>query len=127
MTTPRIAAVTDFHLDVEGIGTFTFGKRSFRDEFKIQASYARLIQGTVPTDWLAAVSGWVSVIEVLCVTAPDGWSLWDLDPLDDDSYEKLSRVHAALAEKERSFRRNRGSKNAGNGAGAVEDGGVLVP
>lgn len=127
MTTSRTAAATDFHVDVEGIGTFVFGKRTLRDEVNIQASYSRLIQGTVPSQWLALVSGWISVLETLTVEGPAGWDLWSLDPLDDDSYEKLGKVHAALTEKERSFRRQRSGANAGNGAGTVENGGVLVP
>lgn len=102
---PRIAQPTDFNVPVEGVGTFTFGKRTMRDEISIQVEFARIIDGVEPTSWLAAVGGWMSALKVLTVRAPDGWDIETLDPLDDETYAKLARVYEALADKERSFRR----------------------
>ena len=101
----RIPAETDYTVDVDGVGTFTFGRRKMADEVKIQVEYARLIDGVKPTEWLAIVAGWLSVLKTLTVRAPEGWDLDDLDPTDDATYAKLSRVHSALTEKESSFRR----------------------
>lgn len=100
----REGSAADFQVDVDGIGTFIFGKRSMRDEIKIQVEYARLIEGVEPTEWLALVAGWISVLKVLTVMAPPGWDIDELDPLDDASYAKLGKVHKALTDKERSFR-----------------------
>ena len=111
---------TDFDVTVEGIGTFTFGRRKMADEIAIQVEYARIIDGVQPTEWLALVAGWVSSLKVMTVRAPAGWDINELDPLDDESYAKLAKVHAALAEKERSFRKG----DAPNGEGAGQGGGA---
>lgn len=113
---PRVAQETDFTVKVEGVGAFTFGKRTMRDEIAIQVEFARMIDGVEPTSWLQAVCGWLSTLRVLTVRAPDGWDLDDLDPLDDESYGKLSRVFDALSEQERSFRR--GKKPASEAIGS---------
>ena len=113
---PRIAKETDFTVQVDGVGTFTFGRRTMRDEIAIQVEYARIIDGVEPTAWLQAVGGWLSVLRTLTVRAPDGWDLDNMDPLDDQTYANLSKVYETLSERERSFRR--GSKQAGEGNGA---------
>lgn len=101
----REAKESDFVVQVEGIGSFTFGKRTMRDEIAIQVEYARIIDGVEPTTWLSVVGGWISALRVLTVRAPAGWDIDELDPLDNDTYAKMKRVHEALTEKERSFRR----------------------
>lgn len=101
---PRQAKETDFIVPVEGIGAFTFGKRSMRDEIAIQVEFARLIDGVEPTTWLRIVCEWISALKVLTVREPEGWDIEVLDPLDDETYAKLKRVYEALRDKERSFR-----------------------
>lgn len=106
---------SDFSVDVEGVGSFVFARRTMRDEIQIQREFARIIDGVEPTVWLAQVGGWLSSLRVLLVEAPSGWlrdvdgkpteDLMDIDPLDDDTYSKLMKVHTALSDKERSFRR----------------------
>lgn len=96
---------SDFVIDVEGVGQFVFARRTMRDEIAIQVEYARILDGVTPTAWLNAVGGWLSALRVLTVKAPDGWDLDALDPFEDETYSRLGRVHAALVEKERSFRR----------------------
>lgn len=100
----REGNTTDFVVDVENVGSFTFGKRNMRDEIKIQVEYARMIEGVTPTAWLAAVAGWIATLKVMTVRAPDGWVLDDLDPMDDTTYAKLQLVNEKLEAKERSFR-----------------------
>lgn len=94
----------DFEVTVEGVGRFVFGYRVMRDEFKIQAEYSRVLDGSPPTDWLHVLAGWVSTLKVLTVEAPEGWDIDQMDPLDDDEYAKISKVFEALRVKEVSFR-----------------------
>lgn len=103
----RPHAKSDFSVPVEGVGVFTFGKRSMKDEIAIQVEFARMIGGVEPTDWLNAVCGWIAALKVLTVTAPDDWDIDDMDPLDKETYAKLSRVYEELTNKERSFRLGR--------------------
>lgn len=123
----RKGHTTDFDVPVEGIGTFTFGRRKLADEIAIQVEYARIIDGVQPTEWLALVAGWISALKVLTVRAPADWDVEEMDPLDDDTYAKLMKVHAALVDKERSFRSGAkaGGQGAGQGTGQVDR--VLVP
>lgn len=100
----RQGNATDFTIDVDGVGTFIFGRRTMRDEIKIQVEYARLIEGVEPTEWLALVAGWIATLKVLTVMGPDGWDIDGMDPLDDETYARLGKAHQALVDKERSFR-----------------------
>lgn len=100
---------TDFILNVEGIGSFTFAKRTMADEIKIQVEYARIIEGVEPTEWLSRVGGWISTLKVLTVRAPEGWDIDDMDPLDENVYENMALVYVALRAKEDSFRRKHGA------------------
>lgn len=122
----RKPAPTDFTVPVEGIGTFTFAKRRMADEIAIQVEYARIIDGVEPTEWLAAVAGWLSTLKVLTVRAPEGWDIDEMDPLDDDTYSQLMRVHGALRDKEISFRGRSPAGGQGSGQGAGGDDRVLV-
>jgi len=122
---------TDFTVDVEGIGTFTFARRRMADEFKIQTEYARILDGVKPTDWLDLVAGWKSVLSVLTVKAPEGWgrdifgepteNIDDMDPMDKDVYARIGRVFKALTDKERSFRSGpaKAGPSDGEGSGGV--------
>ena len=122
----RTPQETDFVVKVEGVGAFTFGKRTMRDEIAIQVEYARIIDGVEPTAWLQAVGGWMSTLRVLTVRAPAGFDLDELDPLDDASYSLMGKVYDALSEQERSFRRPKSGRGKGSGAAPGDDGGVLV-
>ena len=123
----RTAQDTDFVVKVEGVGSFTFGKRTMRDEIAIQVEFARIIDGVEPTAWLQTVGGWLSTLRVLTVRAPAGFAADDLDPLDDDTYATLGKVYDALAEQERSFRRQKNGGSKGNSPSSGDYGGVLVP
>lgn len=123
----RQPSETDFYVKVDGVGGFTFARRKMALEIEIQVEYAKMLDGAPATEWLALVAGWISALKVLTVRAPEGWDLDELDPLDDDTYAKLAKVHAALTEKERSFRRKPAGVVQGEREGAGQDGGVLVP
>lgn len=113
----RMPKETDFVVKVEGAGTFTFARRTMRDEIEVQREYARIVDGVTPTAWLEAVGGWMSVLSVLTVRAPGDWDIEAMDPTDDETYVKLSKVYEALREKERSFRRQPAQSGEGAGAG----------
>lgn len=113
----RTPKETDFVVPVEGIGTFTFARRTMRDEIDIQREYARIVDGVTPTAWLEAVGGWMSVLTALTVRAPTGWDIESMDPTDDETYSKLSRVYESLRDKERSFRRKPTEQSEVSGAG----------
>ena len=117
-----------YPVEVDGVGVFHVAKRTMRHEFRIQAEYSRLTEGVdTPTPNLEIMAAIFSVLKVLIVKAPDGWNLDAIDPLDQDEYAKLIRVHSAVRAKEDSFRRKPGQAGAGTGAadGAVP--GVQVP
>ena len=123
----RIPSNTDFQVTVEGIGTFTFGRRRMRDELAIAAEFSRLTEGVeTPTLYLQGVAGWISTLKVLTVEAPEGWDIDAMDPLEEDTYANLVRVHSALRDKEGSFRS--GAKQTGKAErqGDSQDPGVLV-
>lgn len=106
---------TDFQITVDDVGMFTFGRRTFADEFAIQRKFADLTGGGPTTEWLRLVGGWVSTLAVLTVKAPEGWDIDAMDPLDPDVYAQLNRVHDALLDREYSFRgRTREGSEAGS-------------
>lgn len=116
-----------FPVHVEGVGTFSFIKRTMREELRIQAEYSRLTEGCeTPTPYLNLVATWLSTLKVLTKEAPSGWDLEAIDPLDQDSYQKLMAVHGALRQKEDSFRPRPAAVGAQGGAPAVPDHGVSL-
>lgn len=101
---------TDFTADVEGVGTFTFGKRSLRDVFSISAEYRRLTEMTTAEtpedDFLDAFAQAVSQLKCLIVSGPKGWSpseIDDMNPFDDATYDNIKLVWGALRKKEATF------------------------
>jgi hypothetical protein len=124
----RPAEATDFFVEVPSVGTFSFAKRMLRDELRISAEYSRVTEGVeTPTAWLQLVGGWYAALKVLTVTAPLGWDIDNLDPLDQESYTKLRTVHAALREKEQSFRTGASQAVQAPRPGDGDVAGVLVP
>lgn len=123
----RQPAATDFHVEVPNVGTFSFAKRTLRDEMRIAAEYSRLTEGVeTPSTWLAIVAGWISTLKVLTVSAPDGWNIDAMDPLDKETYDRLREVHVALRAKEDSFRAGTGKAGQARRPGSGEVEGVLV-
>jgi len=104
MRTPK---ETDFNVEVEGFGTFVFGRRTRDDHFKIRSRYNVLTEGLYDdqgncTD-LAAL-GYV-VLQTLLVSGPEAFNFETLDPLMDDEFDKkILKVFSALSAKEQSFR-----------------------
>ncbi|SAK98667.1 hypothetical protein AWB80_07567 [Caballeronia pedi] len=116
-----------FDEHVEGVGTFTFARRNMRRELAIATEFSRLTEGVAtPSPFLETVAGMISTLKVLTLLAPAGWDLDELDPLDDESYAKLMKVHAALRAKEGSFRRKNGVASEAQRSGDGNDAALLV-
>lgn len=116
----RTPADTDFHQEVEGVGHFVFARRTMRDEMRIAAEFSRLTEGVeTPTNFLATVAGWIATLKVLTVSAPDGWDLDEMNPLDDDVFARIGGVNKALRTREGQFRAPKGTagQNGGQAAG----------
>jgi hypothetical protein len=123
----REEQATDYVVPVKGVGDFRFGRRTMRDQMKIQAEYSRLTEGIeTPTEFFAVIAGAMATLKVLTVTAPDGWDIDEMDPLEEDTYNNLVAVHAALRQKEESFRTKPAKGIEATRAGTGEVSGVLV-
>lgn len=128
MKPSRQPAATDFFVSVEGVGRFSFAQRRMDDELKIAVEYSLITQGIdTPSAWLSIMAGALSQLRVLTVTAPEGWDLDEMDPLNEDTYAKIVKVHRALREKETSFREKPATAGQDSGPGDSEGVGVLVP
>lgn len=103
----RDASDTDFAVDVAGVGTFTFARRTYGDRLKIRAEYLRLVGDLGDQDQaLSTQAAVMATHRVLCVAAPDGWQ--DLSAIDlvaqPDAEDKIFALYIALKDKEDSFR-----------------------
>jgi len=114
---------------VEGIGAFTWRiPRTMRDEIRIAAEVSRMIEGVeTPSRWLSSVSEMQAALKVLTVEAPAGWNLDDMDPLDPETYWKLSEVFGAMRATEDGFRRERRERGQTRGQGDGGDSAAVVP
>lgn len=111
----------DFHVEVEGMGRFVFARRQLNDHFAIAAEYSRLTEGVShPTEWLHMFATAVSLIRVLTTSFPAGFDLDELDPLDDETYEKILKVYLAYREKEDSFRQGKNKTGQAGSQGSGE-------
>lgn len=122
----RQAKVNDYYIDVPDIGRFRCARRTMRDEVDVQREYASMAGGVEPTAWLITIAEYLSTLRVLLVDAPEGWDMENMDPLDDETYEQLGRVFAALREREESFRRKSKPASEANSPAAGEHGGSVV-
>lgn len=113
----RTAGNNDFQVDVDGIGRFTFGRKTMRDIYAIRGEYAAVTANNFTDDGaFADIGAWAFItLGRQMVAAPAGFSL-DIDPvLDDGAEEKIVKVFFALREKEQSFRPQPQSAVAGTG------------
>lgn len=117
---------SDYFETVEGIGRFRFARRKLADELQIQRLFAEYAGGVEPTAWLTTLAEYLSTLKVLTVEAPEGWDMDDMDPLDNDTYTKISRVFVALREREERFRAGPAANGQGAGAKDAEQRGPLV-
>lgn len=101
---PRKPSLTDYPIEVEGVGTFIIARRKMKDEIEIQRGIARILDGVDATNWLNNIGSWMSTIEVLTVKYPEGFDLEELDPTDEQTYINLSNIYAEIRTAEARFR-----------------------
>lgn len=119
-----------FSVEIDGIGRFVFHRRRLKHEVAIHAEYSRLTEGLAAnkiTPDLNAVASTIAILRVLIASAPEGWNLDDVDPLDPEWFAHLSKIYEGLRKKEADFRKKSGAPNPGGGEVSGDDGGVLVP
>jgi len=110
----RVASPGDFTVAVEGLGDFTFGRRTMRDEFAIAAEYSRLTEGEAdPESRLAYLARAYAALKVLLVSGHDGWKVTELEPQENASYTQMELVYEALCVKEADFRKKPGAVGQG--------------
>lgn len=112
----RAAHKEDFTVEVDGIGQFKFGRRTQRDVYKVRGLYSKITGDNWKDDGTVGdMEAWMySMLEVMTVEFPDGFSLDKLDPLTDpEDDDRLHRVYMALRQKELSFRTKPENKGTG--------------
>lgn len=111
------------HVEIKGIGAFTFTHRTLRDELRINAEVERLTEGQ--EDISASFRNlcyMVACLKVLTLTAPDDWRLLDADALAPETFARIGQVYGGLREAEERFRQGIEPQPAGAGTGAVAHG-----
>ncbi len=94
-----------FDVDVPDIGTFTFRKRTYRMQMRIEAEASRLLGGPVLDPWLQNGAEAVATLMVLSAVTPPGWDIDAIDPFaPEEGTSRLLKVYGALRDQERRFR-----------------------
>lgn len=131
MLNQRKPTDTDFILDVEGVGSFRFAKKTYGDHIQMRAEQSRIVGANPGDDRELVGHGMiVSHYKVLMVTCPAGWE--DIEAMDmtekPEIEQQIMDVHFALREKLDSFREPRKSAAISESAGeaGLPDDGVLV-
>lgn len=110
-----------FQIQIEGVGAFEFRHRRLRDEMRVAAEYSRLTEGVDnPPAWFDQLARMVATVKILTVKGPEGWDVDAMDPLDGETYATITKVYAALRDKEDFFRSRPGQ--GGETAGAATGG-----
>lgn len=112
---------SDFFVEVAGIGSFRFGRRTYGDRMRIRAEFVRLTRELGDVDEsLASMASVVAAHKVLCVEAPDGW--FDLEAIDmisaPDAEDKVFAIYEGLRQQEETFRQGAREAGAESGQGA---------
>lgn len=100
---------------IEGIGQFTFKRRTMRDEIAIGAAQERLTEGQDVSEGFRRLTYMLAALEVLTIEAPDTWDLMRMDPLAPDAFERIGLVYGGLREAEDRFRSGASGQPQGSG------------
>lgn len=108
-----------YTFDVDGIGTFVFRRRTMAHRYSITAAALKIMgTGEVTNLGLLAETEKMAEVQLLCVSAPEGWNVEDMDPLDPEEMRQFGIVHARFREAEETFRRGAAAKRPGVGSAA---------
>lgn len=115
----RNPAPGDFSVEIDGIGSFVFGRRTPRDAFRIRGEYDKLTGANYDDDGnmrdVTALA--YATVSVMAVSVPDGFDLQKLDPVVNDEWESIVfRVFGGFREKELTFRQGSGESSPQPGA-----------
>jgi len=116
---------------VDGIGTFSFRRRTIGDEIKIQAAYDAMVGGLAePSSYLDNLATAVATYTVLANSWPEGWApaeVKEMDAVMSDRITDLIRIHGALCLREDEFRPEGKKRFKAPGQGTVGNAGSMVP
>ena len=107
-----------FPVDVEDVGAFVFKRRTLDAQFKIEALATRMLGGETASDTLYRMAVTFATVSHLTVTAPEGWSVEDVDPLDNEQMDRVQKVFGRLRAAEETFRAGSKAQRPGLGTAA---------
>jgi hypothetical protein len=114
----RSAKESDFFIELTGVGSFRFGRRTYGDRLKIRSEYLKLVRefGDDDPD-LSMYAAMIASHTVLCSEAPEGWeNLADIDLVaDEKSEDRIYELYQLLKDQEEFFRK--GHTQAGQAKG----------
>lgn len=117
-----------FTTDIPGEGSFTFKHRTMRLEMAIGAKFSKYTEGATELNpWFANIANVQATLETLVETAPEGWDIGAMDPLDDHTYQRLITVYNVLRERESFFRAGAAQGGQAPRPGNGRNDGVVVP
>lgn len=125
---------TDFFIQLDGVGSFRFGRRTYGDRIRIKAECLRMMRelGELNPDevdvTLQADVGMVAAYKVLMVDCPEGWQNPEaVDVVAQPGFsDDFMRLYVELGEQEERFRTRAKARSEGQSEGAGKDSGVLV-
>lgn len=100
-----MAVPLTFSVSVDGIGEFTFKRRTLDAQFKIEAGAVQLLGGETASDALYRMAISFATVRHLAVTVPEGWDVDEIDPLDSEQMDRVQRVFGRLRQQEETFRK----------------------
>jgi hypothetical protein len=116
----RQAKDTDFFIELEGVGSFRYGRRTFGDNIKIRSKIAEIKQGKEIDDLDFDVYSAISAAHsVLCVSAPKEWEDIEAVILDSFTEPKIFELFHQVKEKEDSFRGRNAKESEGRSEAAL--------
>lgn len=113
-----MASSRTFPVDVPDVGHFVFRRRRLIEQIKIEAEVEKILNGEGASKELENALFAYLTLQVLTVTAPVGWDLEEIDPLDAEHTGRMWKVWGALRDKEAAFRQGVGGDGVAEGAGA---------
>jgi hypothetical protein len=123
----RKANPNDFVVEVDGVGQFRFGRRTFLDHTVIRADYVRLTGGDDADAELASYAALIAVVRHLCVSAPEGWDDLEHKLMTDQETDQAFELLRKVREQEDLFRQGAIEGSEAPGPGDGRNVSVLVP
>lgn len=121
----REASATDFFVDLPGIGTFRYSRRTIADRLAIRRDYLRYVQEFADDDPdLSLYAALIATHEVLCVECPPGWE--SIAALPAEQIDNAFALGALIKAREEAIAKGAEKSGPADGAGNGGDSGVPV-